>query len=230
MNRIEVYCPDITGFAWLREFVGRLAYGPGTPVACGGGQANPDNYPVVIAEEFNEASEVVRTWFVMVGKYEPVDDGSPLATCTLPHKIVSRDIKPGEPTPAYDLNAPITIGKRPSRHDLQNMRAARDDRAADRHRHTIYCQQWHDHLATIKRQAERIKQLESELSQADAAFKSKMAAVDAEFQRRDREFSSARGEAVHLRRMLEAERKQFRQTLKRKSFLYRLRLWGRAWK
>jgi uncharacterized coiled-coil protein SlyX len=41
------------------------------------------------------------------------------------------------------------------------MRAERNDRLLTRQRHTIYCREWHDHVAKIAEQAARIEQLES---------------------------------------------------------------------
>jgi len=106
-----------------------------------GGEAEP----IVVAEEIDGDGKVVRTWFVLPESHR---DGFGLAPqCQYAHILVSRDIRPGEPSVPYNPNVPVKIGCQIRFDELKLIKAQRDELQADRNRHLIYAQSYLDSLS-----------------------------------------------------------------------------------
>jgi hypothetical protein len=219
-HRIERYCA-LDGFAFLREFPGEICLGPVRSGSFVQTSDNPGrNYPVVVAEEFDGNGKVVRSWFILL---QTNGDGYGFAgrDCDYQHRIVSRDIKPGVVTPAYDPNAPVSLGHQIPEDQLRRIQAARDQMLLNRERHTIYAQSYIDAV-------QRASDSEADAKRMQEQFTAQTTAHAAELEQRDNCIVGYRGKLIELQAELNATRRQLREARKRKSLSYRLRLRWRA--
>jgi hypothetical protein len=148
MHRIEQYLDNFARVAFLREVDGDL---------------NPPTHSkiVVVARERDPSNRVTRAWFLAI---EPHSDG--VGVTDIPHRIVASPPVPGEPSKPANPTAQGSGGF--GEEVLVKIRQQQEKQARDLQHFTIYCREWHQHLATIAEQGSRIRQLESDLKTADA--------------------------------------------------------------
>lgn len=161
-NRIQAYC-DLSGFAYLREYQGHMPRGSSqtSPSIVSTGGASE---PIIVAEELDGDGNTVRTWFVLPDSHR---DGLGLAPCPFAHTVVSRDIRPAEPSAPYDPNVPVKLGSEVRFDELRLIRAQRDEMLADRQRHLIYAQSYLDALRNADNWRSNVENLNRVVAQKD---------------------------------------------------------------
>jgi hypothetical protein len=207
-NRIEAYC-DLSRFVFLREFDG--------PMPRTASNKYDHHSPVVVAEEFDGDGHVVRSWFIML---KPNRDGFGLTAACQPHRIVSRDIRPGA-TPAYDPNDEAQIVQQYDESYLINIRSARDEMLADRERHLIYSQSYLDALHRAKESQSEVERLQGELSEQTTAH-------SAELQKRDAELFELKNETELNRLQIATLQASYAKLWEQKGLRERVKVWFRT--
>jgi hypothetical protein len=170
--------------------------------------------PVVVAEEIDGQGQVVRSWFVML---QPNRDGCGLKADCPPHRIVSRDIRPGESTPDYDANNEGQIAQRISEGELIQIRRARDEMIADRERHVIYAQTYLDALKNADGWKGNVEHLNIVVAQKDATIKE-----------RDNEIFELKNEVALNRLQIANLQASYAALENRKSLNERVKVWCRS--
>jgi hypothetical protein len=207
-NRIEAFL-DLSRFVYLREAEGALRRGDATAAY----YAN--SAPVVVAEEIDGEDRVVRTWFVMP---QPNRDGFGLTAPCPPHRIVSRDVRPGEPTPAYDPNAEARIVQTYGDEELKALRRARDERIADRERHIRHAQTYTDAV-------NRRNQLQAEVERLNQELVAKGIEYSAELKKRDDENWELKNERTLNRLQIATLQASYSKLWNQKSLTGRVKTW-----
>jgi hypothetical protein len=201
--RIEAYLDLKRHFQWLRE-------SPRLPTI-------PTNV-VVVAEEFSGDGDITRTWFVTMGA---IADGQ-IASGLPPHRLVTCDIRPGEPTPDADLSKPLrTIEEPLNEVRLHRARQEYFDAMATRERHLIYSQTYLDALQRANDSEAATKRMQDELT-------AKALAHAEELKSRDDVVWELRNECEANRQQIATLQASYAALENRKSLPERVKAWGRS--
>ncbi len=212
-NRIESFC-DLSGFAYLREYQGCLPRGSSKTdrsiISTGG-----ESEPVVVAEEIDGEGKVVRTWFVLPSTHR--DGLGLMSQCQFAHTLVSRDIRPGEPSAPYDPNVPVKLGCEIRFDELRLIRAQRDEMLAACERHLIYSQSYVDALKKADGWKSNVENLNRVVARRDATIKE-----------RDSEVCDLKNEAALNRLQIATLQASYAALENRKSAKERIKAWFRS--
>lgn len=193
MYRIQQFIDNFERFAFLREVDGDLNPTAQDPI-------------VVLGREYSPENQVTRVWFLATSQQDVDGQG----VTTVPHRVVSSKIRPGEPSlPADPTVRGIGGVGVEALHHMKQAQVRRDKEAAQ---FTAYCREWHQHLATIASQEKRIQQLESDLKAADVNV---------------RDLAERNAALANELQQVQAEATALREE---KSLTHRVRAWGRRWK
>jgi hypothetical protein len=208
-SRIEAFA-DLSRFAYLREYNGKL---PRT-----GNVNNNSPSAVVVAEEIDGDGRVIRSWFVMLQSNR---DGCGLSAACPPHRIVSRDVRPGEPAPDYNPNAEAAIIQQISEPELLQIQRARDEMLAERERHVIYAQSYLDAV-------QRARESQSEAERINQEMIAKGIAYSEELKKRDDEIWELKNEAALNRLQIATLQASYGALENRKSLKERVKVLCRS--
>jgi len=211
-NRIEAYC-DLSGFAYLHECNGMIGLAPGGASwkVNGVEHFSPTNQPIVLAEELDGDGQIVRTWYVFS---QSARDGAAIANHG---RIVSRDIRPGVPTPDYNPNESVTIGQQICDNELVRIQHARNEMLATRDRHLIYAQSYLDALKNADGWRGDVQHLNSVVAEKDATIKE-----------RDNEIFELKDETTLNRLQIATLQASYAELENRKSLPERVKVWCRS--